>query len=228
VPEADFSQAGGPPGPGVRLEAIDTGVGMSQEVRERIFEPFFTTKKAGEGTGLGLSIVYGIVRQAGGVIAVDSTPDVGTTFRITFPRAPEAEAPVARPEPLRSSAPLAAATVLLAEDDAPLRTLVARALRGANLTVLEAGSGEAALALARAHPGALDLLVTDGVMAGLSGPALAAALRQERPRCAVLVVTGFPSDPEVAAFAGAGGAVMQKPFRASALLEAVRGLLARR
>jgi len=228
VPDADFSQAGGATGPGVRLEAIDQGVGMTKEVRERIFEPFFTTKKAGEGTGLGLSIVYGIVRQAGGTIAVDSTPGVGTTFRVTFPRAAEAEAAVARVEQVRATTPLAAATVLLAEDDPPLRALVARALRGANLTVLEAGSGDEALALARAHAGEIDLLLTDGVMSGLSGPALAGVLASERPRCAVMVVTGFPSDPEVAAFAAAGGKVMQKPFRASALLETVRALLTRR
>jgi len=228
VPAADFSQAGGGTGPGVRLEAIDQGVGMTKEVRERIFEPFFTTKKAGEGTGLGLSIVYGIVSQAGATIAVDSTPDVGTTFRITFPRAAEAEPPVARVAAVRAATPLAAATVLLAEDDAPLRALVARALKAAGLAVLEAGSGEEALAAARAHQGDIDLLVTDGVMAGLSGPALAAAIARERPRCVALLVTGFPSDPEVAAFAAAGGKVVQKPFRASALLEAVRGLLTRR
>jgi hypothetical protein len=217
---------GPPPGPGVALEVSDEGVGMAPEIRDRIFEPFFTTKPAGQGTGLGLAIVYGIVRQSGGSIQVESAPGRGTTFRLVFPvAAAEAAAPGAAASGPRAEA-RAGATVLLAESDAPLRALSARALRQAGFEVLEAPDGEQALHLAREHRRPLDALVTEDLMADLSGPGLVAAVRRAHPGCRALLVSGFPNAPEVVAFAGQGGAVLQKPFRMSALLEAVRLMLA--
>jgi two-component system, cell cycle sensor histidine kinase and response regulator CckA len=219
---------GGLAGPAVRLDVSDQGVGMTPEVRERAFEPFFTTKRPGEGTGLGLAIVYGIVRQASGSISIDTAPGKGTTIRITFPRAPEAPPASDRRPPGDAVVEGAAGTVLLAEDDAPLRALLVRALRRAGFEVLEAPSGEVALELARAHPGAIDLVVSDEVMPGRSGAQLVAEVRQGWPGCKALLVTGFPADPEVVAFAAAGERVVQKPFRATALVDAARALLAGR
>jgi DNA-binding response OmpR family regulator len=115
----------------------------------------------------------------------------------------------------------------VAEDDRAVRALLTRALRQAGFQVLEAADGTEALSVAEAHHGALDVLLTDAVMRGLSGPTLAAKLRERRPALRVLLVTGFPTDPVVVAFAAAGGEVLQKPFRASAVVEAVRNLLAR-
>jgi CheY-like chemotaxis protein len=228
VPASARPPGDGPPsGDAVLLSVSDQGTGMTPDVQERIFEPFFTTKAPGEGTGLGLAIVYGIVGQAGGTIGVDSAPGQGTTFRLLFPRAAAAAPAPASARAPAAAAPAHAGTVLVAEDDAAVRALLCRALRLHGLRVLEAADGAAALALAEAHPGPIDLLLTDAVMRGLSGPALAARLRERRPRLAVLVVTGFPTDPAVLAFAGEGGEVLQKPFRASAVTEAVRRLLAR-
>jgi two-component system cell cycle sensor histidine kinase/response regulator CckA len=223
------ASSGLPQGDCVLVTVADQGTGMSEEVREQIFEPFFTTKPRGEGTGLGLSIVYGIVRQAGGDIQVESAPGLGTTFRLTLPRAPEGDD--ARPaadgkggsEAIRAST----GTVLIAEDDEPVRRLLTRALRRAGFQVLEARDGAEALAVARAHRGPIELLLTDAVMSALSGPALGEALRGERPELRMVLVTGVPTDPAVVAFAARGGMVLQKPFRTSAVVDAVRRLLAR-
>jgi len=218
-----------PPGDWVLLTVIDQGVGMSEEVRERVFEPFFTTKAPGEGTGLGLAIVYGIVGQAGGSIQVDSAPGRGTTFRIALPRAagPDGAATAhAQGAATAAPAPAHAGTALVAEEDDPVRQILARALRRAGFQVLEARDGSEALAVARAHHGTIDVLLSDAVMPGLSGPALAAALRQDRPGLKVLAVTGFPADPAVAAFVAQGAEVLQKPFRTAAVIEAVRRALA--
>jgi two-component system, cell cycle sensor histidine kinase and response regulator CckA len=216
-----------PAGPVVRLSVTDEGTGMSSEVQERVFEPFFTTKRAGEGTGLGLAIVYGIVRQAGGTIEVESALGKGTTFRISLPRAADEVAPEVRTGVKEQGVGEASGTALLAEDDAPVRALMARALRRAGLDVLEAPSAEAALDLMRAHRGPIDIVVCDAVMPGRSGAALTAEVRRSWPACRALLVTGFPADPEVIGFAGAGGTVVQKPFVASSLVDAVRVLLAR-
>ena len=215
-----------PPGDAVRLLVSDQGAGMPPEVQERIFEPFFTTKAPGEGTGLGLAIVYGIVGQAGGAISVESAPGRGTTFHLLFPRAATATEATAAARAPASAAPAHAGTALVAEDDQAVRALLARALRQAGFQVLEAADGTEALAVAEAHHGAIDVLVTAAVMRGLPGPALAARLRARRPALRVLVVTGLPTDPVVVAFADAGGEVLQKPFRASVVVEAVRRLLA--
>jgi hypothetical protein len=161
------------PGAYVLLAVSDTGTGLSSEAKAHLFEPFFTTKEVGKGTGLGLATVYGIVRQSGGFIAVDSEPDRGTRFRIYLPRA---EAPVAE----APRAPLAlvsttngAGTVLVVEDEAGVRHLARDVLRRSGYRVLEAADGAEALRLVAAQQGPIDLLLTDVVMPGMSGAELA-------------------------------------------------------
>ena len=204
----------------------DSGAGMSPEVQERLFEPFFTTKEVGKGTGLGLATVHGIVVQNGGRVLVESEPGQGTTFEIRFPRtrkAPE-EAP---PPPV----PVAAAargteTLLVVEDDPRVRAVTVRALRGAGHRVLVAGSGPEALGIVEGEPGALQLVVTDVVMPGMSGKALVDALRLRRPGLRALFVSGYPQ--EVIARSGvldSGIAFLAKPFTPATLVARVRALL---
>jgi len=213
------------PGPAVVLEVSDEGVGMPPEVLARVFEPFFTTKAEGLGTGLGLAIVFGIVGQAGGAIQVESEPGRGTTFRVGLPRAAEGVAggPV---QAARAAAGPLSGTAIVVEPDAALRALMARSLRQAGLDVLDAAGGDEALAMAGAPGARVDLLVAADVMAGRTGPALAAAVRALHPACRALLASGFPGDPEVAAFAAGGGVLVQKPFGMGALVEAARSLLA--
>ena len=151
------------------LQVPDTGVGMDESTRERIFEPFFTTKD--EGTGLGLATVYGIVTQSGGRIFVRSEPGSGSTFKVYFPAGSrEAAAP---PEPAAVESLRGTETVLLVEDSELVRPLVAEVLESYGYTVLAAVDGIEALALAAAHPGAIDVLLTDVVMPRMSGRELA-------------------------------------------------------
>ncbi len=210
----------------VHLVVRDSGAGMSPEVQERLFEPFFTTKEVGKGTGLGLATVHGIVVQNGGRVLVESEPGQGTTFEIRFPRtrkAPE-EAP---PPPV----PVAAAargteTLLVVEDDPRVRAVTVRALRGAGHRVLVAGSGPEALGIVEGEPGALQLVVTDVVMPGMSGKALVDALRLRRPGLRALFVSGYPQ--EVIARSGvldSGIAFLAKPFTPATLVARVRALL---
>jgi CheY-like chemotaxis protein len=207
----------------VCVAVSDTGCGMSEEVQARIFEPFFTTKEPGKGTGLGLSMVYGIVRGAGGFVRCDSAPGAGTTFHVFLPRADGAAEAGAAARPAGAGGELAGdLTVLVAEDEEPLRQLVVRSLGQLGVRVLHGCDGEDALAVARRHRGRIDLLVTDVVMPRLSGPDLAAALGRDRPGLKVLYMTGFPRDGNLEG----AGAVLEKPFRQSALLEQVRRLVA--
>jgi CheY-like chemotaxis protein len=194
---------------------------MSEEVRARIFEPFFTTKEPGKSTGLGLAVVYGIVRQAGGFVDVESAPGRGATFRVYLPRCAEPRAAASADPALEPAIP-EGLTALVAEDEERLRQLVVRSLRQAGLEVIDAGAGAQALARARDHRGRIDLLVTDVVMAGVSGAELARELARDRPGLKVLYVTGFPLDAETERLEP----VLQKPFRQSALLAEVRRLVA--
>jgi two-component system, cell cycle sensor histidine kinase and response regulator CckA len=208
------------------LAITDTGVGMTDEERQKLFEPFFTTKGVA-GTGLGLATVDGVVAQSGGAIEVDTEPSVGTSFRIYLPRVDEPA-----PEPARGeAAPLDARaagdeTILLVEDEAIVRRLVAEILEDAGYTVLQAGDGNSALELVRRHQGALDLLVTDVVMPGMSGRDVATAISSLRPGLEVLYMSGYTDsaivkhgalDPETA--------FLQKPFSADDLTRKVRSLL---
>jgi PAS domain S-box-containing protein len=182
------------PGPFVMICVSDTGTGISSEVMPHIFDPFFTTKEMGKGTGLGLSTVYGIVRQSGGFILVDTKLPSGTTFKIHLPRQCGL-APVATPQS-ESARPKTAAskTILLAEDDAALREIVSLQLEELGYTVVAASDGREALRMAEKREGPIDLLLTDVVMPGMSGRQLADKLKQEIPALKVLFVSGYSGD----------------------------------
>jgi nitrogen-specific signal transduction histidine kinase/ActR/RegA family two-component response regulator len=213
----------GPVAPGayVRLAVRDTGAGMDEATRARAFEPFFTTKAPGKGTGLGLATVYGIVRQSGGCVTVSSAPGAGTTVVVELPRtsAPEPARPAAdAPAPGRGTG-----TVLLVEDDATVRQFVRRVLEWQGYAVLEAAHGPDALRVAAEHGGRIDLVLTDVVMPGMSGRALAEALTASRPGLRVLFMSGYTDDEILRRGLGTTGvALLEKPFTAEALRDAVR------
>ncbi len=220
--------AGSRPGPQASLCVEDTGTGMDSATLARIFEPFFTTKEKGKGTGLGLATVYGIVKQTGGAIVVESERGKGTTFRIFLPRA-AAAAPQAEPAEERPSGRGAARgreTVLLVEDEEVVRTLVSDVLRLHGYDVLVAQTGEAALEAAEARGAPLDLLVTDLVLPGFGGVELANRLRERFPALVVLFVSGYAErDAESRGVALPGAAFLQKPFSPGVLTRRVRDLL---
>jgi PAS domain S-box-containing protein len=182
-----------PPENCICLTVSDTGDGMDAATKARAFEPFFTTKEKGKGTGLGLSTVYGVVKQSGGHIHIESAPGEGTTFRIYLPRtaeAPAAEAAKREPVHVRCGNE----TILVAEDEPSLLTLVRDILQSHGYAVLEANDGEEALALSRRHRGAIDLLLTDVVMPGMGGKDLAGEIARERPDTAVVYMSGYMGD----------------------------------
>jgi PAS domain S-box-containing protein len=212
------------PGPHVMLAVSDTGTGMSPEVQARLFEPFFTTKEQGKGTGLGLASVYGIVKQSGGSIWVYSEIGHGTTFKVYLP-AVEVEEVQVRPR----VAPVAAAlpaTILIVEDNPPLEVIARRVLQRSGYTVLSATSADEAVRTSRAHVGPIHLLLSDVVMPGQSGPALAAQLTAERPGMRVLHMSGYTDDAIVRHGTIAGTtAFLQKPFTPAGLCRKVREIL---
>jgi len=213
------------PGPYVALAVQDTGIGMAGEVQRRAFDPFFTTKAPGKGTGLGLSTVYGIVKQSGGTVWLESAPGAGTTVSIYLPRVAEAPDAVVTAPAEPAAAPRG--TVLVVEDERMVRDLVRRTLARVGYQVLEAVDGEAALALARATSGPIDLLLTDVVMPRLGGRELATRLQAERPGLRVLFMSGYASDVgELQHLVSGAGDFLQKPFAPSRLLERVGALLA--
>ena len=176
------------PGRYVVLSVTDSGVGIPSEIRSRIFEPFFTTKPRGAGTGLGLSTVYGIVRQSDGHVEVESEEGEGSTFRVLIPRVD----PVPQPSvPEEDLLPTGAETVLIVEDDTPVRTLVGGILKRFGYHTLLAGGAEEGLLVSRSHPGPIDLLLTDIIMPGLNGRELALHLSAERPEMKVLFMSGY-------------------------------------
>jgi two-component system cell cycle sensor histidine kinase/response regulator CckA len=198
---AEEASRGGEVMPGgsyVIIDVTDTGVGIPDDIIANIFEPFFSTKEVGAGTGLGLATVYGIVHQTSGFIFVDSAPGEGTTFSIYFPSFPNAQAE-SKGEPA-SAAPVAIplkpallATLLLVEDEDPVRALASRALRSQGYRVLEATDGEAAIALANAHE-TIDLVVSDVVMPGMDGRMLVQLLRRERPGLPIILMSGYAEE----------------------------------
>ncbi len=220
--EAARTHAGARPGPHVAISVADEGTGMAPEVLARIFEPFFTTKDQGRGSGLGLSMVYGIVRQSGGHVAVWSQPGTGSTFRVFLPRvvAPLPQEPGAAPP---ASSRGGSETILVAEDNDAVRTLVRDVLRLEGYTVRTASTGREALAIARAHPH-LDLLVTDVIMPEMGGRELAERLRGSVPGLRVLYVSGYTAD-ELAQVEATSEAFLQKPFSPRAMAAAVRRIL---
>jgi len=182
-----------PPGDYVRIDVVDTGTGIPPEIVDRIFEPFFSTKPIGQGTGLGLSTVYGIVRQSGGYIVLDSKPGHGTTFMIYLPRhAAGAGAAVRREGEEEAARDLTGAgTILLVEDEDAVRLFGARALRNKGYKVIEARSGEAALDILAQDGETIDLLITDVVMPEMDGPALVEKVKLDRPDIKVLFISGY-------------------------------------
>ena len=225
--DAAYAASHPPAAPGryVMLAVSDTGMGMDAATRARVFEPFFTTKEKGKGTGLGLATVYGIVKQSGGYVWLYSEPGKGATFKIYLPRlegVAEVRAAPRRPAP----APRGTETVLLVEDEEMLRALAREVLEESGYRVLAAGGGEEALRVAGAHDGAIHLLLTDVVMPGMSGRAVAEQLASSRPGMKVLYTSGYTDDavfqrgvlPE-------GTAFIAKPFTTEGLTRKVREIL---
>ena len=213
------------PGQYVMLAVTDTGHGMDPVTRAQIFEPFFTTKEAGKGTGLGLATVYGIVKQSGGSIYVYSEPGHGTTFKVYLPIIGFAATADEEPDRGRGAAPHGE-VVLLAEDRADVRRFTARVLRECGYAVLEADSGEAALALARDHAGPIHVLLSDAVMPEMNGKLLAERLRAARPGLRVVFMSGYTDDAvRERNVVEAGITFLQKPFTPGRLAAAVRSAL---
>jgi two-component system cell cycle sensor histidine kinase/response regulator CckA len=209
----------------VTLEVSDTGCGIDPGIQSRIFDPFFTTKESGHGSGLGLATVYGIVKQSAGNISVQSEPGKGATFRICLPRVEEA--PEARPA-ARDNREVSGGseTVLVVEDAGAIRQVVLRFLQDAGYRVLEAENATAALAVAGAHPGTIQLLLTDVAMPGISGPQLAQELRRVHPDLPVLLMSGYmDQDLNSREMMDGSMALLEKPFTRRSLLLKLRELL---
>jgi PAS domain S-box-containing protein len=209
----------------VILAVTDSGVGMSQETKARIFEPFFTTKELGKGTGLGLSTVYGVAKQSGGYIWVYSEPGQGSVFKLYLPRVDGSEVQI---RPAKSAPELlpGTETVLLVEDEQSVRALTRNLLEQGGYTVLEADNGAHAVEIAKQHHGPIHLLLTDVVMPGMNGPAVAEMILPIHPEAKALYVSGYSSSfGTQTGLVPAGANLFQKPFSRAALLRKVRNLL---
>ena len=213
------------PGPHVRLVVTDSGHGMDAATQKRIFEPFFTTKPVGQGTGLGLATVYGIVKQSGGSVWVESEVGTGTTFTVYFPTTDDAEAvdPLAVAE---TRAPGGTETVLLIEDEGPVREFVYRVLSRRGYTVHAVASPLKALDYAKAHAAPIDLVFSDVVLPNMTGRAAVTQIQQWHPESAVLFMSGYTDGAIVhEGVLDAGTAFLPKPFTADALTRKVRDVL---
>lgn len=208
-------------GPLVLLRVADTGVGMSEVVRTHLFEPFFTTKRKGEGTGLGLSTVYGVIRQSGGDMEVESAPGRGTIFRIYLP-----QVDIAPKDKDNSAPPRGNETILFVDDEDVLRRLGARALAASGYTVLVAANGMEARKVIERHGKPVDLVVTDVVMPGMSGREIAREISGKRMSGRTLYVSGYTDDAIVRhGVLEPGLAFLSKPFSPEVLLRKVREVL---
>jgi PAS domain S-box-containing protein len=221
------SHLGARPGRYVVLRVRDTGTGMTPAVLQHAFEPFFTTKGPGKGTGLGLATVLGIVEQSNGYVDVDTEPDGGSTFRVFLPKVAQAPAQASQaeatvvPETGRGTA-----TILVVEDEEPVRSLACRILRMAGYTVLEAGSGEEALELEARYVGPIDLLFTDVILSGMSGHEVANVLKGRRPSMPVMYASGYNEERVLAqGVLESGVSYMPKPYGRTELLSRVRALV---
>jgi two-component system cell cycle sensor histidine kinase/response regulator CckA len=215
----------------VRIDVGDTGTGIEPDVLNKIFEPFFTTKELGKGTGLGLSTVFGIVKQSGGFIYVDSVVGRGTVFSIYLPRhIPEPTAEVKPEDTVKKPAPdmTGHGTILLVEDEDAVRAVNARALTARGYTVLQASSGIEALEIIDAYAEPISLVVSDVVMPEMDGPTLLRELRRRHADLKVVFVSGYAEDafrkhlPE-----GEDFNFLPKPFSLKQLVETVKQVIAR-
>ena len=214
------------PGPYVVLTVTDTGTGMTPQVQARLFEPFFTTKAPGKGTGFGLATVHGIVARIGGSVNVYSEVGRGTSFKVYFPRANAAEMPVEVPPPV--ARPRAGGqTVLVVEDAEGLRELAKRLLERQGYTVLLAANADEALQQFERHP-SIDVLLTDVVMPGASGPELTKRLVERRPELKVIYMSGYTEDAIVQhGILNPGIAFLHKPFTSELIGRKIREVLDR-
>jgi hypothetical protein len=213
------------PGPYVMLAVSDAGHGMDAETVSRVFEPFFTTKGEGKGTGLGLATVFGIAKQSGGHVSVYSEPGRGTTFRVYLPRVDARDADGEAPTEV-SAPPIGTETVLLVEDSDSLRPMIHEILAAAGYDVLDSADPLEAVGRAGAHHGSLDLVLTDVIMPGMSGPDLVRAVQATRPSVKVLFMSGYTSDAiGRQGVLDPGVRLLQKPFTTDALLASVRSAL---
>jgi len=209
----------------VLLAVSDTGTGMNAETQAHIFEPFFTTKPQGKGTGLGLSTVYGVVKQSGGFIWVYSEVGRGTSFKIYLPRVDQPLESIGI-APTVSEAPRGTETILLAEDEQDVREVAREFLESGGYTVIEARDGAEALKRVEKYEDAIDLLVTDMVMPGMTGQELSTRLLQSRPEIRVLYMSGYSERAAVDSARGDSSMrLLSKPFSRWALLRAVHEIL---
>ncbi|HEY7216125.1 MAG TPA: ATP-binding protein, partial [Thermoanaerobaculia bacterium] len=209
-----------PPGEYVLLAVNDTGIGMDAATQARVFEPFFSTK--GEGTGLGLATAYGIVRQSGGSIFVNSAPGQGACFSIYLPVSRDVE--ILRGGAVPGASDRGSETILLVEDEEEVRAVLHQILIRKGYRVLQAGSGEEALVVSRLHRGDVHLLLTDVTMPEMKGPELARRLRAERPATRVVFMSGY-NDERLSDGGPDSPVCLQKPFSPQLLGETVRGVL---
>jgi hypothetical protein len=217
-----------PPGRYVCLTQLDTGCGMSPEVRARAFEPFFTTKPQGQGTGLGLATVFGIVAEAGGTVILDSEPERGTAVRVYLPAVREASLEP-RGVPSGGYRSGEGETILVVEDEAVVRDVACRILGEHGYEVVLANDAAAALRICVDPDRPVDLLLTDVVMPGLSGPELVEQFQTLRPGTPALLMSGYPGDFLVPSSGGTDGTeVVGKPFTATVLLDKVRNALSQK
>jgi two-component system cell cycle sensor histidine kinase/response regulator CckA len=212
----------------VRIDVIDNGQGIAEDKIEQVFEPFFTTKKSGEGTGLGLSTVYGIVKQTGGFIFVESAPGQGATFTIYLPRHQSAEVEAeAAPAPAAQTDLTGDAHVLLIEDETSVRSFAARALKLRGYRVVEAASGEEALDILEDEALDIDIIVSDVVMPHMDGPTCVQKARVKRPDVKVIFMSGYAEDGLRREMEGVGDCrFLAKPFSLTALTAKVKETLA--
>jgi nitrogen-specific signal transduction histidine kinase len=219
------------PGRYAMLSVSDTGHGMDVTTQARVFEPFFTTKPQGQGTGLGLAMVYGIVKQSGGHVWVESKPDEGTTFTVYLPQPSQVDAGAFRAGPRAAGEPHPAharggETILLVDDEEAVRSSARRALERAGYDVIAASDGSDALRLFTEHDGGIHMVVTDVVMPGLSGRELVGRLRIMRPKLRVLFVSGYTEEGvRRQGVLEPGAAYLEKPFTPEKLLRKVREVL---
>jgi len=212
------------PGPYARITVSDTGIGMDEATKARLFEPFFTTKERGLGTGLGLSMVSGIVKRSGGDTWVYSFPGKGSTFTIYLPAIEEPS----ETKEIRSQAetiPTGSETILLVADEQGLRTAVREFLRSTGYVVLEASNGMEALQMCGDYQGRIDMLLTDYIMPGLSGPGLGTLAMKQRPNLHIICMTGYTD--RITQVPGSCKTIpfLQKPFSLSVLAQTVRDVL---